>query len=39
MVVRYEFLSDIRLRLKQAQAIYKHYYDKNHWELRFEVGD
>jgi hypothetical protein len=36
---RDEFLSDIRLHLDQAQAIYKHYYDKHHRELPFVVGD
>jgi hypothetical protein len=34
-----EFLPDVRLRLEQAQAVYKRHYDKYHREVRYKVGD
>jgi hypothetical protein len=34
-----EFLADVRVCLEQAQAVYKHQYDKRHCEVKFEVGD
>ena len=39
MAERDEFLADVRLRLEQAQAVYKHHYDKHHREIAFAVGD
>jgi hypothetical protein len=39
MVERDEFLADVRLRLEQAQAVYKHHYDRHHRDVRYEVGD
>jgi len=39
MTERDEFLADVRLRLEQAQAVYKRHYDKGHRELRFAVGE
>jgi hypothetical protein len=39
MAERDEFLADVRGRLEQAQAVYKKYYDNNHREVLFEVGD
>lgn len=36
---RDEFIADIRYRLEQAQAMYKHQYDKHQQELSFGVGD
>jgi hypothetical protein len=39
MTERDEFLADARSRLEQAQAVYKRFYDKNHRDLRFNVGD
>jgi transposase InsO family protein len=39
MTERDEFLADARSHLKQAQAVYKCFYDKNHRDLCFTVGD
>jgi transposase InsO family protein len=39
MEARDELLADVRVRLEQAQAIYKAAYDKNHREVSFQVGD
>jgi hypothetical protein len=39
MTERDEFLADARSHLEQAQAVYKRFYDKNHRDLRFTVGD
>lgn len=39
MADRDELLVDARYRLKQAQAIYKRHYDKNHGEVRYTVDD
>jgi hypothetical protein len=36
---RDEFLQEIRERLEQAQAHHRYQYDRNHWELEFEVGE
>jgi hypothetical protein len=36
---RDEFLADVRLRLEQAQAIYKRHYDRHHRDVRYVVGD
>jgi hypothetical protein len=38
MVERDKLLADIHVRLEQAQAIYKHHYDKNHRAVS-SVGD
>jgi hypothetical protein len=34
-----EFLTDIRHRLQQAQAVQKHHYDRNHRNVTYRVGD
>ena len=36
---RAEFLEDVRHRLEQAQAVQKHYYDRLHRPVDFQVGD
>jgi hypothetical protein len=39
MAERDEFLADVRLRLEQAQAVYKRHYDKHHREVHYKEGD
>jgi hypothetical protein len=39
MAERDELLADVRLRLEQAQALYKRHYDKHHRAVTFSVGD
>jgi hypothetical protein len=39
MEEREEFLTDIRLRLEQAQATQKMHYDKVHHHISYQVGD
>lgn len=39
MADRDEFIADVRYRLEQAQAIYKHHYDKTHRDVRYNIGD
>jgi hypothetical protein len=39
MEEREEFLSDIRYRLEQAQAVQKLHYDKHHRHVTYQVGD
>jgi hypothetical protein len=39
MEERAEFLSDIRYRLEQAQAVQKLHYDKHHRHVAYQVGD
>jgi hypothetical protein len=34
-----EFLTDVRLRLEQAQAVYKCHYDRHHRDVWYKVGD
>jgi hypothetical protein len=36
---RDELLADIRYRPEQAQAIYRHHYEKHHRDVRYAVGD
>jgi hypothetical protein len=39
MAEREEFLDDVRLRLEQAQAVQKRFYDNKHREVSYSVGD
>jgi hypothetical protein len=39
MAERDEFLADVRLRLEQAQTVYKRNYDRHHRDVRYKVGD
>jgi hypothetical protein len=39
MAERDEFLTNVRLCLEQAQAVYKCHYDRHHRDVRYEVGD
>jgi hypothetical protein len=39
IIDRDQFLIDVRERLLQAAQQYKHYYDKKHWALSFDVGE
>jgi hypothetical protein len=39
MMEHEEFLADVRARLEQAQATQKKYYDLNHRQVSYQVGD
>jgi hypothetical protein len=39
MAERDEFLADVRIRLEQAQAVYKRHYDRHHRDVKYVVGD
>nr|CAB3502344.1 unnamed protein product [Digitaria exilis] len=39
MAERDELLADVRYGLEQAQAVYKHHYDKHHRDVSFAVDD
>ena len=39
MEEREAFLTDVRYRLEQAQAVQKRHYDKQHRPVSYEVGD
>jgi hypothetical protein len=39
MEARAVFLTDVRYRLEQAQALQKHHYDRHHRPMSYQVGD
>jgi len=39
MEAREAFLADVRYRLEQAQEVQKHYYDRQHRPVSYQVGD
>jgi transposase InsO family protein len=39
MEERQKFLTDVRARLEQAQAVQKRHYDKGHRDVEYKVGD